>query len=293
LFYIDAYDCPYEEPYWGDCQDANVTLGALAVNDLDTACSATSPCTGTHAPYPGHMQTGSSAAGEWWIETWPVGGTYTNLTGATVTLCTDTLATPTPTPTSTPTRTPTRTPSPTWTPNPTLITRATQTAAAGGATATVVAAATQTAAAWTRTPTVTPTPPALIEEIFAHQAATPVNYNLRSGAGGNDHFIELYSSRAQVMADASLVITPCQVTLPQDSVILAGGRLVVWADELVDQATRLQCAALPITGTLELRDPAGAALQVVTYPDVGAGLAALCPAVSGACTGTGTPSRGR
>jgi hypothetical protein len=145
-----------------------------------------------------------------------------------------------------------------------------------------------------RTPTATATPSnvAWFTEVFPAQAAGAGcrDFNLRSGCGANDTYIEIRTSGLMSLAGYRIVAGACSYTFPADTV--NNGYLLVFADEMSQTGGR--CAALPASGTLYLYTAGNAlaANQAYSQPTAGSSWADSDPAEAGGTWAEATPSPG-
>lgn len=153
----------------------------------------------------------------------------------------------------------------------------------------------------TPTPSVTPTPtrtPApytflWLSEVFPAQGTPPQNYNLRSGAGDDDRYVEIYTTGELSLAGYELQHSNgCNYKYPVESVSL--GYKLAWADEFYTTAG-LPCAATFVTGTVTLLNSNGLVIDALTYGGVTAGASYALTTPSNYYSGwaEATPSPGR
>jgi hypothetical protein len=173
--------------------------------------------------------------------------------------------------------------------DPELTPTPTMTATAGPTpTATITATATITPTA-----TATPSGEAWFTEVMPLPGAGAAceNWNLRSGCGADDTFIELRTSAAMSLAGYRMVAGACSHTFPADSV--NSGYVVVFADDM-RLSSGLRCPILPPSGTLTLYTSGGAVVaeQAYSQPAAGYSWADPDPETAGGTWAQATPSPG-
>ena len=143
----------------------------------------------------------------------------------------------------------------------------------------------------TATPTRTPTPLAdqpRIVEIFASQGTPCLDLNARNGCNGGDEYVELYAPTTWSVADWTVAVGTCAYTLTDDTLI--DGRLVIWADQMLNYKIGYPCTGFPTYGTVTLYDADAVVQDSYTYT---AAAMAKAWALVGGSWQQATPSSGR
>ena len=114
-------------------------------------------------------------------------------------------------------------------------------------------------------PTLTPVVGCWISEILPHdQGVTSPDWNLRSGGGANDDFVEVACNPAQSIAGWQVCADADCYTVKTDN--WTGPLKTFWRDEWP-----VWSGDFPITGTLTLKNAVGTTVDSLTYSDPGDG----------------------